>query len=310
MKDIPIDMLMKDPRACELQLSQHLMRGELCIVLGAGISHGIGLPNWPDLVKSCLERSGMTDKATAVNADTSNEDLRRRMEDVESQSKGNFAAYQSIVRDSLYEKVPATVDMKYGMELVVNNPLLNAVGALMMGSSRGSVRDVITYNFDDLLEWYLELHGFTAQVVTSVNSLRGQPDVVVTHPHGLLSHFTGHNDSNFLTLSQRSYDERLGDDSPWRRYFGDVLRTKVAIFIGLSGNDPIFGAVTTAVQKKLEGSRLLGVWLRGPSDPVESDQYLQDRDCVPLRFDSYEDWAPFLLGICSRAASHTIRHGS
>src|ERR1035437_7294833 len=55
---------------------------------------------------------------------------------------------------------------------ILRNDLLIALGALLMGSKRGSVTEVLNVNCDDVLNWYLALHGFDTQVVTRLPSLQ------------------------------------------------------------------------------------------------------------------------------------------
>ena len=57
-------------------------------------------------------------------------------------------------------------------EEALRDPLLIALGSLMMGARRGNVKKVLTFNYDSLLEWYLSLHGLSTSVVTTLRNWR------------------------------------------------------------------------------------------------------------------------------------------
>jgi hypothetical protein len=274
------------------QLANYLKEGTLVLVTGAGASRGVGLPLWWQLVSRCLAEVGDS-RSTAVTEATSNKELRRLMEGIESGV--DFARYREIVRRSLYH------DVQYS-DSIIQQRLLISFGALLMGSRRGKIRTVINFNFDDVLEWYLQVHGFETQTISKVPSLTKEVDVVVYHPHGFLPYRLPETlASDFLIFSEYSYDERLGEEkNPWIRLTKEALLGKVGLFVGLSGEDPIFGPLLVDVKGQIGSQRPTGFWLLGPGEINVAE--FERRNVIPLQFESYEKIPGFLLKVCQYAA--------
>jgi hypothetical protein len=189
--------------------------------------------------------------------------------------------------------------------VVLKQDLLLSLGALLMGSRRGSIAEVLNFNFDNMLQWYLGLHGFTTQIVTEFPMLRKDVDVTVFHPHGYLPKDSPSSEfSKKLTFSQYSYDETIAHFESDLRVVQTVqiLRSKEILFIGLSGNDPIFGPLLVKVVPEIGRSRYTGYWFFGPGVDPQVIDAVRSRNVVPLKFDSFQEISEFLLTVCQEAA--------
>ena len=236
-----------------------------------------------------------------VPSDADNKTVCEFMDQVEkavggSLQMGKSDAYRRLVSSCLYDGV------KYDRS-ILGKELLIALGAMLMGSRRGSVKEVFNFNFDDVLDWYLALHGFDSQIISSLPTLRREPDVTIYHPHGYLPlQVDTHQPSDFLVFSQHSYDEKLGDrQEPWLSLFGKTLQDRVFLFVGLSGADQTFGPTLADVQKKLNKQRYTAFWLFGPDVQDSQMKNLANRNVVPLRFPSFDDIPEFILQVCKEA---------
>lgn len=295
---LPIDNYIRDSDVSKVYLAKNLIKGTLALVIGAGVSKSFGLPLWSELVKRCLKKVNLDDE---VNESTSVDDLRLKMEKVEDKV-GDPYRYREIVRDCLYQ------GLDFSDYAVIKNDLLISFGALLMGSQRGSIHDVVSYNFDDLLEWYLNLHGYKTQVIKDLPSLfQNASDVRIYHPHGFLPKIHPDSPSNFLIFSQMSYD-KMGEEfyRLWRNLSREILLQKVVIFVGLSGEDAIFGPMLVEVMSKIEKTRLTGFWLFGSSVKKDKIDYFKKRNIVPLCFNSYKEIPKFILQVCQKAAELSI----
>ena len=166
---LSLDMYEVDRDLCTTCLAQHLAAGTVGLMVGAGISHGMKLPLWWELVRDCRSLAGLdyaeiTDKVGV-------QELRRAMDEVQC-TVGSRAAYHDLVRTNLYANVATD-------ETLLKQPLLVALGAMMMRSKRGACGEVVTLNFDDILERYLRINGYVAQVVRSLPCLRRDRKSVV-----------------------------------------------------------------------------------------------------------------------------------
>jgi hypothetical protein len=278
-------------------LAEMLSMGSLALVMGAGASKGLGLPLWFELVNRCLKYANLEDKGL-VDSKSDPNTLLKKIEIVE---RATGQHYREIVQKSLYDdrKIKFTRD-------VIKQELLISFGALLMGSKRGNINEVINFNFDNVLEWYLDLHGHKSQKVKKLPFLYKDSDVTIYHPHGYLPHpDLDDTMSDFLIFSKRSYDERLGNFNidPWiTEGLIGVLKKKIAIFVGLSGNDPIFGPMLNILGKALKEKRLTGFWLFPNKLSEDELEDLYVRNIAPICFNNYQEIPYFLLGVCQDAA--------
>lgn len=133
-------------------------------------------------------------------------------------------AFVDIVHRALYSELPSTGGYP---DEIVRLPLLSSLGALVMSLARGGVADVFTLNFDDVLESYVNIHGFRSQVISEFPSdLRKDVDLQVFHLHGFLPLNREFGPATtWLVLSHHEFLERVADDpsKPWPTLLGSRL---------------------------------------------------------------------------------------
>lgn len=283
-------------------LGGSLFRGEITLLLGAGVSSGSHLPSWGDLVAGCEDEMGFP----KVAEDRDPVKLMEAMEDVQAAVVADSALptghFAGLVRNNLYPKEMLAAG-KYPDELL-SDMMLIALGAMVMPCSRGSVADVITMNFDDVLEWYLEMHGFRTQSVVNLpESIRSDVDVRVLHAHGFLPLHSDIPATDWLVLTRREFVRRIAGTSgkAWPRFITNVLSTKVLLAVGTSMAD-------LDVHVHLEEA----VAERGTSNPIGyvvnksftegEKRNLLGWGLVPVSIGSYEEIPHFLLEVCRYAA--------
>jgi hypothetical protein len=292
---------LSDPHEAKGLLARLLRRKQLVLLLGAGASADLGLPDWGELVRRCAEQHGPTDAYTGLKSSTELMQAIDRMRRNHSLSKD---AMIETVRTALYgseigAQSPRTSDDAFG------HPLLSALGALMMASARGSAGEVFTLNFDDVLEWYLDLHGFTSEVVTELPStLRGDVDVHVYHLHGFVPRELGrYSSSAEIVLSQHELEKRLAKNAeyPWEALLLNRLQSKVFLAIGTSMSDTDIRISMVRARETVQ--RPLGFVL-GTHDADKTSE-LREAGLVPVSFAHHSEIPHFLLEICQLAARPT-----
>lgn len=294
-----IEAYASDLDSAATDLAGALMRGELALFLGAGISIDANLPSWSSLVIRCCEATGISsdDITPQIGSDT----LRLRADQVEAHFLES-TDYIKCVHDSLYATYPG---------LSQPTSLLHAIGALMMGSRRGSVRDIVTLNLDNVLETYLALHGYVPEVVTEPQRLRRNVDVTVYHPHGFLPKNQQDLWTKRIVLSQESFDQALDDEGPWKQQIRQMVTTKMPLAVGLSFSDPVLTSVISGAKKLIEKEgRPAAFWLMKKPETPEEIRIMNDaipamkkRKIVPVVLDSFDNYPKFLLSICQHAAN-------
>lgn len=275
------------------ELAGHLRRGELVLLLGAGVSKPLGLPNWSELVERCESRAGIS-----ANSKSS---LDERIELVKLKFSGDYCA---LVREALYD--PNWISKDTYPDDLLTTRMLIALGALVMSSVRGSVADVLTLNFDDVLDWYLHLHGFRTQIIEKLPAtFRGDVDVRIHHMHGFLPLMPRYQRSDWLVFSREDVVDRLSQDSyaPWPTVISSQFQTKLVLAVGTSMTDIDVDVVLRRAQNVSSKGDRRGYVLNCEMDEGAISKCVK-YGLVPLNFTSFEDIPEFLLKVCQRAADH------
>lgn len=203
-------------------LGSQLVAGRLGLFLGAGVSKFFGLPDWRELVSRMAVAVGESRPTSDFDPITKAEAL--RLKHFPKQEDFNRAT-----RAALY------CGISLDFSAIMQNSLLSAIGSLVMASRRGSAAKVITLNFDDLIEIYLEFHGFTTATIYEGCHWAAQEDVVIYHPHGYLPLAHPENSAS-IVLGTNSFQEVITSDL-WRPILATALRQHTFLYLGLSGDD-------------------------------------------------------------------------
>jgi len=282
-------------------LADELKNSRLALILGSGISADFKLPTWDALIDSCCKEKNISIR----NPRPDNLDL---AEDVRIACNDN-QRYLDLVKAKLFDGV----DISF--QALCSNKTLSALGALVMSSVRGSVSNVITYNFDDLLELYLDYHGFKTHVVSDLPVWNETADVRIIHPHGYLPSHPRHNRTNWIVFDRESYSARAALHLIWMEEQLPVLRRNTCLFVGLSPRDEEIGKLVAHV-KNSHPCKSAGVpfWAirfstsSGDSEADRRDSIKMSERGIFLKFVSdYHTALPsFLFAICQKAAGVTL----
>lgn len=217
-------------------------RGDLCLVVGAGVSMGSRLPSWDELIREAaisalsgtmgrrLDRAGrklgMTTLAlvSAIRAVAATE-----------------RAFHANLTDALYRKA----------QEVKGNKVLMGVAAMLASKSHEQAGGALglTYNFDDLLETALESSDKRVKAValSSGDDLkkwsrqRAKSQVGIVHLHGYLPRavVTDTNARNIkLVFSEQSYHEQASGRQTWAGLCQLHAFTRLTcLFVGFSFRD-------------------------------------------------------------------------
>ena len=275
-------------------LSDQLLGGNLTILLGAGISVYFGLPSWRELI----ERLFASKRSTVPNIDQKRQAEYFRNKFYPDDKLG----FLNAVKSALYQDVKADFDVMRG------HTTLAAISSLVMASKRGSASEVITFNWDDLLEIYLEYHGFVTLSIGEEHHWSGNSDVTVLHPHGLLPLSDRRRPTHDIVFDQLSYTEVIGNQaSPWRQLLLSIMRAHTCLFIGLSGNDDNLDSLLMACKQTHasveEGSPYWGIAFTTSNDEPTT-MFWKSRGVFLKQISDYDHELPqFLFQICQIAAS-------
>lgn len=211
--------------------------------------------------------------------------------------------FRQLVRRNLYPDAYLS-ESSYPDELL-GQMMLIALGALVMPSARGSIRDVVTLNFDDLLEWYLELHGFTSRSVTNLpTNLSSQADATVFHPHGYLPLRPGPPATDWMVLTRQEFIKRIARTSGnvWPRFLSHLFATKVLLVVGARLEDIDLSVHFEEASEGQATGRISGFVINSNFSDAERSSLLE-RGLVPVAVGSHTEVPHFLLKVCRKAAA-------
>jgi len=219
------------------KLMEHLRRGEMTIVCGAGISTAAGVPTWPVLLNELL--SDLIHKSLPycpVDLDDRKK-IAALYQDHFSPSalvvaqylkNGLGTAFLKMVRRSLYSKSPRTSD------------LLEAIIELCRPQrSRADLASIITFNFDDLIEYNLDNEQIKYRSIFSEGQRADRSELAIFHPHGFLPRVGDIDDTHSIVFSEDDYHSQFMDPFSWSNLVQlNHLANNVCLFVGLSMSDP------------------------------------------------------------------------
>ncbi len=318
------------------QLGRVLNWGGLALFIGAGVSKVVDLPMWTELNSNIILKADPTlaelfpriwCKELASRLPTADDlqdsadvlEILERVERVCSACEtlacngaandeafvGNAESWHEIVRRALYKGAK-----EYSFEAMFH-PELVSLCSLLIGYRRGNVREVVTFNYDDLIESYLTLHGHACNVVSPVPfELLPNCGSTFYHPHGYLPlSDRRHRASPFIVASKQTYrrvkNGATGNVGRWRRLIASMLSTRIGLFLGISGKDDVLDLYFDEARELAGESmhrRPLGFAILLGEGNRAAEDWLRDR-IIPLEFETPTDVARFLAQICQQAAS-------
>lgn len=227
-------------------LGGQLLDGRIGLFLGAGISRDYGLPDWKMLLSDLCVKHGEPPPAKGDNLVTLGGYIRAKY------YNNKTPAFLKDVKDILFG--PAKVDFARLRQI----DTLAAIGAMAMSSKRGSAGKIFTLNYDDLLENYLEFHGFTTTSVVDGNHWASNDDVVIYHPHGLVPLAAARPGSDDIILGTKDYFEIM-QKPKWRPIIDTALRAHTFLYLGLSGEDMHLQSLVADLKDRhaITGQRIL-----------------------------------------------------
>jgi hypothetical protein len=201
----------------------HLRRlnqeGRLALFVGAGISHGCGLPGWEALVQGLAPAAFMGGKARVRRVLVEFNTI-TQVRIIKTRLKGGFnRAVANVLYAAPYQLSPA----------------LNAIATF-------GARRICTFNFDDLIEEALGTHGVEFRSLEPGDPLDVHFDgTIVFHPHGFLTASMTAEEcaKTQVVLSEEDYHSLYSNPYSWANLIQlSLLLSQSCLFVGASLTDP------------------------------------------------------------------------
>jgi hypothetical protein len=269
-------------------IANELLNSRLSLFIGSGISLSFKISTWDNLVKNVCSVSGVPysdteDKYVLMNY------CKARLGE----------KYISEVKKALYQ------DYTPVLNEIASNDLLVSLGAMIIGSKRGKVNKVITYNYDDILETYLLYHGYMPNTITNVPYVKIDSDIDIYHPHGYLPSYWG-TDSERIILDQDSYSAVGGISNPFYREIEGSVLSSTCLLIGISGrdrglNDLLVQSFSNHISRVVP-KKVLGFIFKLESElmPGEEESF-KAKGIFCIKIKSHNEIPSFISHICNQA---------
>jgi type I restriction-modification system DNA methylase subunit len=216
-------------------------KDNLVLFLGAGCSVGDEIPNWNKLLENLLfdlfnehiEDEDLLNRLELINKDDKFFKIKEKL-DKSNLMLGRF------IKEMLDERFTEQTRMSlYNNDIrdICGNSTLNAISDFIR-DNKDSINGIITYNFDDLLEFYLDKRHINYNSIYNGGINPSQDQIPIYHVHGYLpKDIVVENDS--VIFGEKEYHIQYGDPHSWQNMIPlKFLREKTVLFIGLSMDDP------------------------------------------------------------------------
>jgi hypothetical protein len=230
---------------------KQLSCGRLTLVCGAGISIQAGIPKWSDLLADLSDKliENTSKKHSKELGFTAKKEINQRY----GSSPLIFAKYlkdnfgKTFIRELRSALYRTTSD---------NSELLDSIVNVARARRSGAKLDsIITFNFDCLIEEFLEKNSIDYKSIHSEVTDHEPEEIPIYHVHGFLPRNEIFGEKPGLVFSEDAYHTQFIDSFSWSNL---VQLTKfnetTCIFIGISLTDPNLRRLLDISRRKKKGS--------------------------------------------------------
>ncbi len=213
-------------------LQKTYKKGNLTLFCGAGISMDAGVPTWNILLKSLLKEAFKSKEI---------EDIENIFADI-FQTRNNLSPiiigkylknvlgndFLETVRNSLYEKCTRKSDT-----------IDDIVELCRPKRDTNSLKAIITYNFDDIIELKLFANKIKYRSIYKEGERYEENELPIFHVHGFLPSKGKLTIDNEIVFSEDAYHTQFIDPFSWSNLVQlNYLNTSTCLFVGISLTDP------------------------------------------------------------------------
>lgn len=197
--------------------------GYLTLFCGAGLSVGAGVKNWDDLILALMQM---------VHTET---DITKEL----------YKAYYEVPNYLIiaqYLKKRLGAEFKYKLREIIydsiseSSPTIDTIVNLCI---KGKLSSIITFNFDDLLEYNLHKNNILCRSIYKEGQHALPNGINIYHPHGFIPRFGNLDENNEPVLSEDFYHDQYMDPFQWSNTIQfNHFTNSTFLIIGFSLTDP------------------------------------------------------------------------
>lgn len=217
----------------------------IALVLGAGVSMGVGAPSWSDLMGRLVLAVVGTKLEPGMPISPAYEPFSRMFGQSLPGDALVVAHYAKLAlgarmspTDENFIRVLRSALYPPSIQPIESNELLVTLAAACRTQESGAmgVHEVITYNFDELFEEALTISGVDFETVP--RHARARAGLPVFHPHGVV-HRDPNRADNWVVLAEDEYHRELAAPHSWSNIVQlNAFSQMRCCFVGSSMTDP------------------------------------------------------------------------
>ena len=224
-----------------MELKEKYHNEKISLFLGAGVSMSANLLSWDDLI-SQLSVYRFKDENTfheidgelseLVQLEKANRECSSIMQTRSIKQNVEPKRYIELLQKSLYHDAH---------KINIDNALFDGIVGLIRNKNKILIKNIITFNFDDLIEKRLQKESISYFEYTDLNSKQSVSEVSICHVHGLLASESEPDEINIddIIFSEEQYHKVYNDPYHWSNIKQVVsLKENTCLFIGCSLTDP------------------------------------------------------------------------
>ena len=207
-------------------------RGNLTIFCGAGVSFDSGIPTWNKLLKELLKEVYSDHKLPDIDAKLA--DLFQKRQNLSPLIVAKYLktglgkTFLSTVRDVLYQEYSKP-----------SGPIKELVELCRPRRNRKSLKAIVTFNFDDIIEEALIEEKIACKSIYDEGERFSEDQIPVFHPHGFLPREVELDERHNIVFSEDAYHSQFIDPFSWSNLTQlNYLSTSTCLFVGISLTDP------------------------------------------------------------------------
>ena len=215
-----------------LETISQIESNKLILNIGAGISQSAGLPGWDELLKNLMIKAiGESKKYINKNLVESLEDgeLEYYANRIHHQEKNSPLIEAQLIKFTLFPRFRQEIDNFFAKR---NQKYSNLIKSIVNFCNFYELTEVITYNFDDLMEKMFKKSVWS--IYNNKTYTQKSDEMNIYHVHGYLPEAASE-----IILSEWEYYRLLQDNSFWANDIQETHYTNShCLLIGLSIKDP------------------------------------------------------------------------
>lgn len=263
--------------------------GRISLFLGAGVSQDAGLSGWSNLLEDIVRQLHVL-KEISVNESRA----------IQDDSADSLIIQARYLKHICSERDVSLVDLLrhslYDSEIHESHLINSIVKAIKMGK----VSEIITYNYDDLLEKNLDKNEVSYSVLDK--SSRPEPgSLPIFHVHGFLPEEKDASFDKNVVLSEDEYHSLYKDSFHWSNIEQlHALVQTTCFFIGLSMKDPSLRRLLDIANERGSKNPVHYAFLRRGDykEPIKAEEIYYNMGVNIIWFENFHELPSLIERMC------------